>query len=71
MNIRHSEGSRQAFDQVLFLAKTESGDGYWLDHVESRYTRYRSLGSKDRPGLFLDETTGPHFREPEPWEVGG
>ncbi len=64
-NIRGGEGIRMAFDQVYFLHRPDKKDensGPWLEMVDSRYTPYKSVGSKTCQGLRLVSSIGPYFK---------
>jgi replicative DNA helicase len=62
-NTRGGEGIRLAFDQVYQLHRenlTESGA--WLEMMETRYTQWLNVGSRDMPLLHMNEK-GPFFEE--------
>lgn len=62
-NVRGGEGLRLAFSQVYELKKCENLDnGYWLDMMDTRYTKWGTIGTEDSPGLTMDNA-GPHFKE--------
>lgn len=64
-NTRGGEGIRLAFDQVYTLQAPKDDPGRserWLDMADTRYTPWRSVGTENRPGLYLNEL-GPYFSE--------
>lgn len=67
-NTRGGEGLRLSFDQVYQLNAPEDDPAQrarWLEMMDTRYTQWRSVGSENRPGLFLNEK-GPYFEEQRP-----
>lgn len=65
-NIRGGEGLRLAFDQVYELKRAETGDGAWLEMLDTRYTKWMEVGSAEQPAFMLEQKIGPHFREVGP-----
>lgn len=62
-NTRGGEGIRLAFDQVYELHREDISQPYaWLEMRDTRYTKWMNIGSKDIPGLFMNEK-GPYFEE--------
>lgn len=62
-NTRGGEGLRLAFDQVYHLQRDDvSMPGAWLEMLDTRYTRWGDVGSKENPGLFMAENS-PYFYE--------
>ena len=68
-NTRGGEGMRLAFDQVYHLQPCGPGDfgditkpERWLEMMDTRYTRWMSIGDKLIPGIVLEEK-GPYFEE--------
>jgi len=65
-NTRGGEGMRLAFDQVYHLQPLENGDvsqpHRWLEMMDTRYTGWMNVGSKDYAGYMLEEK-GPYFSE--------
>lgn len=64
-NTRGGEGIRLAFDQVYSLQAPGDDAGRterWLEMSDTRYTPWRSVGSANKPGLYLNEF-GPYFSE--------
>lgn len=62
-NTRGGEGMRLAFDQVYQLHRDDITMPYaWLEMMDTRYTAWNNIGSKDVPGLYMEER-GPWFRQ--------
>lgn len=64
-NTRGGEGIRLAFDQVYTLQAPGDDPGRttrWLDMSDTRYTAWRSVGTENNPGFYLNEF-GPYFTE--------
>lgn len=64
-NTRGGEGIRLAFDQVYTLQAPNQDPGRrerWLEMSDTRYTPWRSIGSQNSPGFYLNEK-GPYFSE--------
>lgn len=66
-NTRGGEGIRLAFDQVYALRGMGQDEDItypqrWLEMVDTRYTKWLSLGSSATPGLQINER-GPFFEE--------
>lgn len=62
-NTRGSEGIRLASDQVYEIHRDDLGSPLtWLEMLETRYTRWSDIGSKDKPGMIMNEH-GPFFEE--------
>lgn len=64
-NTRGGEGIRLAFDQVYVLQAPNDDPGRserWLEMSDTRYTSWRSVGSENKPGLYMNER-GPYFAE--------
>jgi replicative DNA helicase len=60
-NTRGGEGMRLAFDQVYCIHRPDiTAPGMWLEMMETRYTEWKSIGSKAEPGFLLNEN-GPYF----------
>jgi replicative DNA helicase len=69
--IRGGDGVLNACDMTIYQHKLDQKhwiDGYngehetlWLEMRASRYTPYRSLGSKDEPGAFFVKKSGPYI----------
>lgn len=68
-NIRGGEGFRLFCDQAYELKKVERAtDGgeiveAYLTMMETRYTKWMSVGDEDAPALFLHQSIGPMFAE--------
>lgn len=68
-NVRGGEGMRLAFDQVYELQQVEfqTSDEIrveaFLDMMDTRYTKWSSVGTKESPALRLHTTIGPQFTE--------
>jgi len=68
-NVRGGEGMRLAFDQVYelqqveFQASDEIRVEAFLDMMDTRYTKWSSVGTKEVPALRLHTTIGPQFSE--------
>lgn len=60
-NIRGGEGIRLAADQVYQLDKSQD-ENYYLNMMDSRYTKYADIGKETIGGLVMD-MNGPHFRQ--------
>lgn len=62
-NTRGGEGLRLACDQCYRIGKENVGSAFaWLDMMETRYTGWQGVGSKDAPALALSEKF-THFEE--------
>jgi replicative DNA helicase len=62
-NTRGGEGIRLAFDQLYQLHRENLTQPYsWLEMMETRYTQWRNVGSKEDPRLYMNEK-GPFFEE--------
>lgn len=62
-NTRGGEGMRLAFDQVYQLHREDvSRPEAWLEMMDTRYTKWANIGSKEFPGLVMREK-GPFFEE--------
>lgn len=62
-NTRGGEGLRLACDQCYKIGKKDASSAFaWLDMMETRYTEWRGVGSKDDPALCLSEKF-THFEE--------
>lgn len=62
-NTRGGEGMRLAFDQVYQMHKCEDyPDCIWVQMMDTRYTMWNDLGSKDQPALKLNHN-GVFFEE--------
>lgn len=62
-NTRGGEGMRLAFDQVYQIHREDvSQPGAWLEMMDTRYTKWVNIGSKDYPGLMMAEKS-PYFFE--------
>lgn len=62
-NTRGGEGLRLACDQCYRVGKKDASSAFaWLDMMETRYTEWKGVGSKDSPGLCLSEKF-THFEE--------
>ena len=62
-NTRGGEGLRLACDQCYRIGKPDVGSAFaWLDMMETRYTGWQGVGSKDNPGLCLSKHF-THFEE--------
>lgn len=62
-NTRGGEGMRLAFDQVYQLHREDvSSPGAWLEMMDTRYTAWANIGSKECPGLTMIDK-GPYFEE--------
>lgn len=62
-NTRGGEGIRLAFDQVYELIREdETMPQAWLKMLDTRYTPWMNVGSKERPGLYMNER-GPFFEQ--------
>ena len=64
-NTRGSEGIRLAFDQVYQInspGDDPSGSARWLQMMETRYTAWNDVGTKDKPAYLLNDK-GPYFEE--------
>ncbi len=60
---RGSQGLRLAFDQVYEIHREDRSDNdCWLEMMDTRYTGWNNIGSKSRPGLYLEEK-GLYFDE--------
>lgn len=69
-NTRGGEGIRLAFDQVYILQAPNNDAGRserWLEMSDTRYTEWRSVGSQNNPGFYLNEL-GPYFSETADFE---
>lgn len=69
-NTRGGEGLRLSFDQVYQLNSNDedndpSATGRWLQMMDTRYTQWADVGSKDKPGFYL-KVKGPYFEEEAP-----
>lgn len=66
--VRGGDGMQLAFDQVYQLqaigenADDASEPGRWLEMLDTRYTSWANIGSKDCAGLIMNEK-GPFFEE--------
>lgn len=70
-NTRGGEGMRLAFDQVYQIHRPDvSMPGAWLEMMDTRYTTWNNLGSKDEPGLEIAEKS-PYFIEKTPTYYSG
>jgi DnaB-like helicase C terminal domain len=68
-NTRGGEGIRLAFDQVYQMHRmSESSAHIWMEMMDTRYTPWMNLGSKDYAKFFM-HVKGPFFSEDRP--VGG
>jgi len=55
-NTRGGEGIRLAFDQVYQLHRIEGDNGaVWVEMMDTRYTKWRNLGSVDAAGLVMHD----------------
>lgn len=62
-NTRGGEGLRLACDQCYRIGKENVGSAFaWMDMMETRYTGWQGVGSKDAPALNLSEKF-THFEE--------
>jgi replicative DNA helicase len=61
-NTRGGEGLRLASDVYFALQRDRDSEEAWLEMQDSRYTPYRSVGTKERAGLRLD-SNGPWFED--------
>ena len=61
-NTRGGEGMLLAFDMVFNLNRDKYKSDAWLEMTESRYTSYVNIGSKNKPGLKLEQN-GPFFSQ--------
>jgi replicative DNA helicase len=62
-NTRGSEGIRLAFDQVYEIHREDVAQpDAWIEMMETRYTPWVNIGSKESPRLFMAEK-GPYFAE--------
>lgn len=65
-NTRGGEGIRLAFDQVYQIHRNNEIDDnspdFWLEMMDTRYTSWADVGSKDRAGIVLNEK-GVFFEE--------
>lgn len=62
-NTRGSEGLRLAADQVYEIHREDLSNPYgWVEMMETRYTPWANIGSKDIPGIRMQEK-GPYFTE--------
>ncbi len=60
-NTRGGEGIRLAFDQVYHLHREDTSQpDAWLEMMDTRYTAWANIGSKERAGLLLNDK-GPFF----------
>jgi replicative DNA helicase len=62
-NTRGGEGMRLAFDQVYHMQPCNddmTNPGRWLEMLDTRYTKWISVGDKNFPGITLEEK-GPYF----------
>lgn len=64
-NTRGGEGLRLAFDQVYQINREDLTAGTaWIEMLDTRYTKWMNIGSKDTPGFILNEH-GPFFEQAE------
>lgn len=64
-NTRGSEAIRLSADQVFQIHREDiTGPDAWLEMLETRHTAWVSVGSKNKPGLYMNER-GPFFEEPD------
>lgn len=62
-NTRGGEGIRLAFDQVYQINREDvSKPQAYLQMMDTRYTAWQDIGTKDMPGWFMNEK-GPYFEE--------
>lgn len=62
-NTRGGEGIRLAFDQVYEIHREDiTHPDAWVEMLETRYTPWMNIGSKESPRMFMHEK-GPHFAE--------
>lgn len=62
-NTRGGEGIRLAFDQLYQIHRENLTQGdTWIEMMETRYTPWANIGSKENPGLLMIEK-GPYFEE--------
>lgn len=62
-NTRGGEGLRLAADQVYEIHREDlSMPNTWIEMMETRYTPWANIGSKDVAGLMMEEK-GPYFHE--------
>lgn len=62
-NTRGGEGIRLAFDQVYEIHREDLAQpDTWVEMMETRYTPWMNIGSKEQPKMFMAEK-GPHFAE--------
>lgn len=68
-NVRGGEGMRLAFDQVYELQQVEivgadeSRFEAFMTMLDTRYTKWGSIGTKENPALRLHTSIGPQFSE--------
>ena len=62
-NTRGGEGMRLAFDQVYQIHREDvTMPQTWLEMMDTRYTAWTNIGSKEIPGLLMSKK-GTHFEE--------
>ncbi len=54
-NSRGGEGIRLAFDMVFSLQGNEEEPERWMEMKDTRYTKWRDVGSEAMPALFINE----------------
>ena len=65
-NTRDGEGIRIAADMVFQMHREDiTMPQTWLEMLDTRYTAWANVGSKETPGLIMEEK-GPWFHEPMP-----
>jgi hypothetical protein len=66
-NTRGGEGIRLAFDQVYQVHRmSESSPHIWMEMMDTRYTQWAELGSKEQAKFFM-HAKGPFFSEDRPF----
>lgn len=64
-NTRGGEGLRLACDQCYCLHRENLNEpGAWMEMIDTRYTRWTSIGEKDFPALYMHDK-GPYFSQEE------
>lgn len=62
-NTRGGEGLRLACDQCYCLHRENLNEpGAWMEMIDTRYTRWTSIGDKDFPALYMHDK-GPYFSQ--------
>jgi len=62
-NTRGGEGIRLAFDQLYQIHRERLTEPYaWMEMMETRYTKWLNIGSKEDPALRMNEQ-GPFFEQ--------